>query len=792
MAVVVVLAFIIGAITVVAMEAVGLWFLIRRLDRKVEEEENKTEAETLSELSVTPSPSFYDKQGTLWVLEPDKVPKSKLEEKVPAEQRRRKEILEVTPVRKNARVRDHHLILMESDVFPVEISLRGCTIVAVSATDLPSRKWAKRFPIKVESKNSTIYKGSKIIYLYPETSWEKESWCKVLRLASCANEERNTWFSKLSMEFHYYLASLNAGYPSFMKPSAGLNADLTDRSVKLDNSSSRVCQFFKKLAKKASKSGHDYKPSGTSASGHEERKLSSKSYSFQDTAMPNGSAKIDTSRKLPNFSSDDSNIASSVSASTEQGNGSHLSGLSEAESKESKDKYIDEGTLCLNMVISRLFFDAKNNLQLRSSLRTRIQRALSNMRIPSYIGEVMCTAVDPGTLPPRILAMRVLPSDMNEVWSLEIDVEYIGGMVLEIETRLELRELEFEGEKARLNGNSDGEVTSDLLEGFEYLGEQLKLPEETIDEGYHDKDETDNHRSTGNAPSQGSRWKSILHSITKQVSQVPLALRIRVSSLCGTIRVCMKPPPSDQIWFGFTSMPDIQFNLESSVGDHKITNTRLALFLISRFKAAIRETLVLPNSESIGVPWMLAEKDDWAPRKAAPFMWYKNNQESTGNNSKREVPSFQAGELAHNVESSHGNSIRSEVEYEISKNVCPIPEVAGESVGASASSSSSMDESISNSSWCEEVRDPLLKDEKMQESASRSIDSRLNNRVLSPSRLFTKEQINKAEDDDAMSRRIGTKERMRGLGKKMGEKLEVKRRHFEEKGRSFVERMRGP
>lgn len=109
------------------------------------------------------------------------------------------------------------------------------------------------------------------------------------------------------------------------------------------------------------------------------------------------------------------------------------------------------------------------------------------MRIPSYIGEVTCTAVDPGTLPPRILAMRVLPSDMNEVWSLEIDVEYLGGMVLDIETRLELRELETEGEETQFSGNSDREVDTDLLEGFEYLGEQLKLPEETMDEGYHDR-----------------------------------------------------------------------------------------------------------------------------------------------------------------------------------------------------------------------------------------------------------------------------------------------------------------
>lgn len=232
---------------------------------------------------------------------------------------------------------------------------------------------AKRFPIKVESKDSAIYKGSKVVYLYLETSWEKESWCKVLRLASCDDGKKNAWFSKLSMEFQHYLASLNAGYPSFMKPSVSLNAELTDRSVKLDNSSSKVRQFLKKLAKKASKSGHDYKPSGPSISGYDERKISSKSYSFQDNVVPNGSARIDTSGKLPNNSSADPSIAPSVSASSEQGIGIHLSGLSEADSKESKDNYIDEGPLCLNMVLSRLFFDAKNNLQLRSSLHNRIQ-----------------------------------------------------------------------------------------------------------------------------------------------------------------------------------------------------------------------------------------------------------------------------------------------------------------------------------------------------------------------------------------------------------------------------------
>lgn len=67
MAVLLVLAFIIGALTVVAVEAVGLWVLIRRLDRKVVEEENKTKtaAASVFELSVTPS---YEKQVIIRLL----------------------------------------------------------------------------------------------------------------------------------------------------------------------------------------------------------------------------------------------------------------------------------------------------------------------------------------------------------------------------------------------------------------------------------------------------------------------------------------------------------------------------------------------------------------------------------------------------------------------------------------------------------------------------------------------------------------------------------------------------
>ncbi|GER38409.1 testis-expressed sequence 2 protein [Striga asiatica] len=844
MALLLLLAFIIGALTVVAMEAAGLWFLIRFLNRKAERKEIKAK-----DVASVSSPgdlnlSLSNKQGTVWILVPDQVLKSGLE---------KKEIMEVTPVRKYARIRDHCLILMEPDGSCVEISLRGCTIVAVSATSLSSRKWAKRYPIKVERRDSAIYRGHKIIYIYLETSWDKESWCKALRLASCNDKEKITWFSELNAEFHSYLTSLNAGYPSFMKPYGGSNTESIDKLIKFDNSSSKVRQFLKKLTKKASKSGQDYKTSGASTSAHEETKVNQKSRSFQDLFLINDIAKVDTAGKIPGIISDDASVTSSVSSAIETGIENHLPQIS------------DEGTLCINVLISRLFFDVKNSSQIKTLIQNRIQRALSNMRIPSYIGEVNCTAVDPGNLPPHVLAMRVLPSNMDEVWSLEIDLEYQGGMVLDFETRLEIRELELEGGETSFGMNNASEATSDLLEGFEDLGKQLKISEETPidikqkDEiydgkglklnyllgsftecivkcstsqnnlicsfkvtsvspihyivyyrellyGYDNKDfdtlnKAENPKGTAQASSQGSRWKSMLHSISKQVSQVPLALGIKVSSLSGTMRLCMKPPPSDHIWFGFTSMPDIQFNLESFVGDHKITNGHLALFLISRFKTAIRETLVLPNSDSVGIPWMLAEKDDWVPRKAAPFMWYKNNQDSiaanSNNTTKQGIPRCFTGEATQQggVEANTNTNASTRslpMSNEKTKDVdsC-IPEAMGEYSDACASSSSSMDEATFNENCSQEIRAPLLNKDKSQEFGMTD-DNKPDKHLHSPSQIFVEGQTHNSDDEESRMRRIGTRERMRGLGKKMGEKLVVKRRHLEERGRSFVERMRGP
>ena len=53
-------------------------------------------------------------------------------------------------------------------------------------------------------------------------------------------------------------------------------------------------------------------------------------------------------------------------------------------------------------------------------------------------------------------------------------------------------------------------------------------------------------------------------------------------------------------------------------------------------------------------------------------------------------------------------------------------------------------------------------------------------------------QISPVEQDDTRPKKIGKKEKMLDLRKRMSEKFEEKKRHIGEKGRHIVEKMRGP
>ncbi|KAK7270733.1 hypothetical protein RJT34_26118 [Clitoria ternatea] len=794
--------FLLGIVVVVAAQALGFCLILKRLRLRINKDQAKISSKTqLGSAQIEPQ---IKKEGVVWVLEPDKVSKL-LAEKHSKEQKRKKDIFEVSPVRKYGKINGHSLVLTELDGLSTTVQLKGCVIEAVSSTSLSSKKWAKKYPIKMESKTSVIYRGSKTLYIYLDSSWEKEAWCNTLRLASCDQKEKLEWFAHLQEEFHHYLTSLNTEYHSFMKPSVGSSAEAIERGGKPDASSSKVRQFLKKLTKKPSRVGLDNKPAWGSFSFREERKSIEKFRACQDAVLATSFMKSASSNHMKSATPDNASpLPSTLSHSRSQ------SQVSIGSDVDTDEKFgIDEGTLCWNLLICRLFFDVRGNMQVKKSVQERIQRTLSNMRTPSYVGEVICTDINLGNVPPYIIGMRLLPMEMSDVCALEVDIEYSGSALIEIETRLEVGELELEKGTGASNPESsnDGAVASNILEGFEYLGEQLNLAEGMNDVQEPKGDVSKSFKHSTSSSTYASRWKSMLNSVAKQVSQVPLSLAIRVSSLRGTLRLQIRPPPTDQLWFGFTFMPDVDFNLESSIGEHRITNSHLALFLVNRLKAAIRETLVLPNCENICVPWMLAEKEDWVPRNVAPFIWIhqdSGNETSTTTDTDNQ-PSVglkaSAGTLNDDPELEQHNKLK-RTEYSLE------PARKSDSLAIPLTTSKSF--TLRNSKSLEELTTPLLVNDKTQETGylkELGTPSSLNDNTdearedkmgyisvsESPCRsIVIGKQCGSIELDNSKPRKIGRKEKMLDLKKRMSEKFEEKKRHIEEKSRHIVEKMRGP
>jgi hypothetical protein len=81
-------------------------------------------------------------QGYLWILEPEKIPKAANDRSsIGGPKEAKKNIVQVFPAKKMAKIKGHSLTLSSPDGSQTAIQLLNCTVLAVSASTMPSRKW---------------------------------------------------------------------------------------------------------------------------------------------------------------------------------------------------------------------------------------------------------------------------------------------------------------------------------------------------------------------------------------------------------------------------------------------------------------------------------------------------------------------------------------------------------------------------------------------------------------------------------------------------------------------------
>lgn len=73
--------------------------------------------------------------------------------------------------------------------------------------------------------------------------------------------------------------------------------------------------------------------------------------------------------------------------------------------------------------------------------------------------------IDLGNRPPYLRSIKALPIDMNEGWAVDVEIEYSGHFLIEIETRLDVRESEMQSSIVSRSNELGlgGDDTSDII-----------------------------------------------------------------------------------------------------------------------------------------------------------------------------------------------------------------------------------------------------------------------------------------------------------------------------------------
>ncbi|CAM6092420.1 unnamed protein product [Calypogeia fissa] len=562
-----------------------------------------------------------------------------------------KDYIHVAPVWRYARLQGRILHLSCKGV-KESILLEGCEVVAVSGSAQPGRKWAKKYPVKLHNSSRHVYGGSHDCLLYLETGWEKEAWCEVLRASANWENDTDDWYYKLKKEYQEYLLRVENQFP-FLKglPQVSLPRTAEEKG-KIPKAEMAAITKKRLLWKKLTRRSLKGNKGKSSAEGEDSKRASSDT---EDGSSKNGSiansvvdATLGRTGSLEDFSVRDTMGPDDTARTASY---SDLAAATADASSLPQNESLERSLLCVNMLFSRIFFDLYHSPAVVARIRAIVQRQLAKVPTPSYIGKINCAHLDLGNSPPLAQNFQLLPVESDGGWGLEADVEYYGGAILTIETRIDVRDSNTR-EKVVVQGLEQtlaGSATEDLLsKSLENLKTDFHI---AVDESSSTADQRNGGgTSTSSRPAdargseEGSRkgWvqssitnvKAMMSRVAEQVSQVPLALTIRVVQLKGTLQVRIKPPPSDRVWFSFTEMPALELLPEPCIGDHKINSGPLGAFIVNQIKILLRDSMVAPQCEDISYSWMISEAGNWVSRDVVPLAFVPDKEQSDQSNQK--------------------------------------------------------------------------------------------------------------------------------------------------------------
>eukprot|EP00092_Neocalanus_flemingeri_P015037 GFUD01016241.1.p1 GENE.GFUD01016241.1~~GFUD01016241.1.p1 ORF type:complete len:991 (+),score=217.81 GFUD01016241.1:98-3070(+) len=308
----------------------------------------------------------------------------------------------------------------------------------------------------------------------------------------------------------------------------------------------------------------------------------------------------------------------------------------------------DQSDACLNFLnvyLNRVFYDIHKSEEIKTLLKTRVYNKLLKIKITQWFKSIELTEINMGSNLPRVSWVSNLHQNERGLW-VELGLEYDGVASATIETcgltigdempdagsgAVHLKDLLNETETAlpirpaTPEGDVNGRKISSRIEAATNSDEEDSAEEDSDSQELP----VEQHVGlAGSVPDGGvprARWwevvgnselvKSGINKLSnsewwKQKTSKKMTLQLEIASLRGVVVLNIPPPPSDRLWYGFKSRPDLGLRIIPFYGENKLGNDN-TLFsrainksidvVVNRLKEEIHKFILLPNMDDIPI-----------------------------------------------------------------------------------------------------------------------------------------------------------------------------------------------
>ncbi|XP_043464968.1 testis-expressed protein 2 [Leptopilina heterotoma] len=282
----------------------------------------------------------------------------------------------------------------------------------------------------------------------------------------------------------------------------------------------------------------------------------------------------------------------------------------------------------INALLGRLIFDLHKCPNMINVIQDKIQRKLSNIKLPYFMESLLVSELMIGQNAPVIHNATKPVLDGRGLW-FDLDISYEGCFTMTIETKLNLMKLKRAGSLSVNSNANNSNNSNDISESDKSLPARSPVYCSDVEDSPETSTEDEDNgqfaspsvsRESTPTQSSGRKFLSMMDKLASSkyfqsatelsyvrramegVSNTEIKLMVSVSSIQGCLAVNLPPSPSDRLWYGFKPVPKISLTAKPALGEKKFDIVYLTQWIETKLLREFEKIVVIPNMDDLLIP----------------------------------------------------------------------------------------------------------------------------------------------------------------------------------------------